>query len=50
MVSISLPKNSTFSKGNYFKSENPKKLKKLMFIVGIQIKNQTLLLIRLKST
>ena len=29
MVSISLPQNSKFTKGNYFKLENPKKLKKI---------------------
>ncbi len=29
MVSITLPQNSKFSKGNYFKAENPKKLKKI---------------------
>ena len=29
MVSISLPKNSKFTKGNYYKAKNPKKLKKI---------------------
>ena len=29
MVSIALPKNSKFTKGNYFKADNPKNLKKI---------------------
>ena len=29
MVSISLPKNSKFTKGNYYKVENPNELKKI---------------------